>query len=312
MPPLPPSSFGRGRRSASSWSSVPFLRLGRSVFGRLGRRRRPRSSRRFGRSVVGRVGRFRAGWRSCCSPSSLAGDHDDRDHQADDHRDQAGDQQPHVAVRALAVGVAVVGPIIRVGSSCIELRLRSEDRVEDRVGVLDLEAVSQPRRDLLPAAAGDGHLGRQQAGPGGAPRAAGVKRGDGGWRLLDRRDRARVGGARRLAARAGASRGPRRVRRSSSSSEASSVGRRRCLGLGDQRVGQLGQLGEPLGDDPVGLGLGLGELPRACFSASSITCSAARSAASTIAASRSACVVAGSRGSAARCFLTLIALLQKP
>ena len=66
-----------------------------------------------------------------------------------------------------AVGAAVVGcPIRRVGSSCISLVLRSEYRVEDRVGVLDLEAVSQPRLDLLAAAAGDRHLGGQQAGAG--------------------------------------------------------------------------------------------------------------------------------------------------
>ena len=44
--------------------------------------------------------------------------------------------------------------------------LRSEYRVEDLAGVLDLEAVSQPRLDFLPAAARDRHLGREQAGRG--------------------------------------------------------------------------------------------------------------------------------------------------
>ena len=73
-----------------------------------------------------------------------------------------------------AVGAAVLGLAHQSGSGprASPLLLRSEYRVEDRVGVLDLEAVSQPRLDLLPAAAGDRHLGRQQARPGGAAVAA--------------------------------------------------------------------------------------------------------------------------------------------
>src|SRR5262249_10574676 len=59
--------------------------------------------------------------------------------------------------------------MILVGSSCIcregrVLGVWAEDRVEDRVGVVDLETGSQPRRDLLPARPRDRHLGRQQAG----------------------------------------------------------------------------------------------------------------------------------------------------
>src|SRR5690349_12191354 len=61
------------------------------------------------------------------------------------------------------------GPIRRVGSSCIGSGLRSQDRVEDRVGVLDLETVSKPLGDLLPAAAGNRQLGGEQ------PRAGGVR-----------------------------------------------------------------------------------------------------------------------------------------
>ena len=44
--------------------------------------------------------------------------------QADDHRDQAGDQQAHVAVRLVAVAVPRSSsgwPIMRVGSSCMRL-----------------------------------------------------------------------------------------------------------------------------------------------------------------------------------------------
>ena len=37
-----------------------------------------------------------------------AGDHDDRDHEADDHRDQPGDQKPHVSVRPATATVAAV------------------------------------------------------------------------------------------------------------------------------------------------------------------------------------------------------------
>ena len=44
------------------------------------------------------------------------------------------------------------------------------------LGVLDLEAVSQPHLDLLPAAAGDRHLGGQQAGRGRARRRVAARR----------------------------------------------------------------------------------------------------------------------------------------
>src|SRR3954454_25050378 len=42
-------------------------------------------------------------------------------------------------------------PIIRVGSSCMALFLRSEYRVEDLAGVLDLKSVAQAHLDLRPA-----------------------------------------------------------------------------------------------------------------------------------------------------------------
>ena len=48
----------------------------------------------------------------------VAGDHDDRDDQADDHRDQAGDEQAHVAVRAARRPARGLRAHHRVGSSC--------------------------------------------------------------------------------------------------------------------------------------------------------------------------------------------------
>src|SRR6478672_1056798 len=65
-------------------------------------------------------------------------------------------------------------PIIRVGSSCISLLLGSEYRVEDPARVLDVEAVSQPHLDFLPAGARDRHLRRQQAGRGRAGMLSGL------------------------------------------------------------------------------------------------------------------------------------------
>src|SRR5262249_30540763 len=65
--------------------------------------------------------------------------------------------------------------MIRVGSSCIGSAFGAEDRVEDRLGVLALESVSQPRRDLLPARAGYRHLGCQQACPGRRAAAASLE-----------------------------------------------------------------------------------------------------------------------------------------
>src|SRR6476620_3350446 len=86
------------------------------------------------------------------------------------------------------------GPIRRVGSSCIGSGLRSQDRVEDRVGVLDLETVSKPLGDLLPAAAGNRQLGREQSRSRGV-RAPGVRIRRGGQGRLGRRFvRRRFGG----------------------------------------------------------------------------------------------------------------------
>ena len=164
MPPLPPSSAGVGRSCR-----------GRRLRGRRFGRRRSRSCSVVSvvsvvGSVVSVVGarRLRCDRRRRVAAAVVAaGDHDDRDHEADDHGDQAGDEQAHVAVRRCSPGSSG-RPIIRVGSSCIRLFLRSENRVEDLACVLDLESVAQPHLDLLAAAAGDRHLRGQQARRGGA------------------------------------------------------------------------------------------------------------------------------------------------
>src|SRR6476646_4908505 len=139
------------------------------------------------------------------------------------------------------------GPISRVGSSCICLSLRSQDRVEDRVGVLDLETVSEALCDLLPAAAGNRHLGREQARSR-SIRAPGVRLGLGidGPRRRHRRLLARRPERRLLAAELR----PRRLQ-----------GCLQALGLPPQRdrlseqgVEQLGDLLHP----PLGLSVGFG------------------------------------------------------
>src|SRR4051812_28439155 len=58
--------------------------------------------------------------------------------------------------------------IIRVGSSCIGLLLRSEYRVEYLAGIGEVEATAQALRDLLATASRDRHLGGEQPGAGGA------------------------------------------------------------------------------------------------------------------------------------------------
>ena len=143
----------------------------------VGRRFRGLRRGRLGRRRLGRFGSVESVVvseeiaRARVAAAVVAGDHDHRDHEADDHRDQAGDEQPHVARgdgdRGLRAGPSSAsGPRASPYSSGPSIASRIS------LGVLDLEAVSQPHLDLLAAAARDRHLGGEQAGGGGAAAAA--------------------------------------------------------------------------------------------------------------------------------------------
>src|SRR4051794_8053741 len=76
--------------------------------------------------------------------------------------------RPAISSRALPCGRCSSSGwrIIRVGSSCIASLLGSEYRVEYLAGVGNVEAAAQALGDLLATAAGDRHLGGEQAGAG--------------------------------------------------------------------------------------------------------------------------------------------------
>ncbi len=231
-----------------------------------------------------------------------AGDHDHRDQQADDHRDQAGDQQPHVAVRAASTGAVASGPrssgpIRRVGSSCIVFLTppvrgsrrgsRRCPRSRNRFAVAARSPPGCCRR--RPSASPAGGLRRRLGAwppsgsgraPACAPRWSTAPQARGSLRSSHRLG---LGGRHRPAAAP-----------STRAFAASSVACR-LLGLlaqgqslPEQRVDQLGKIGgaaaRRAGRPRRGPAPGS---CRACASASSITLSAARSAASTIASSRS-------------------------
>ena len=163
--------------------------------------------------------------------------------------------------------VPVVGLAASSGSGPRASVYSSGPSIASRIslGVLDLEAAAQPRLDLLPAAAGDRHLGGEQArarrsrerrGPRAAP-ARGSRAGSTGLRCGLAALRPKRAGRARRRARAGARR----------------------------RSGRRGRRPRS-------------RWRRACSSASSITFEAACSAASTIAARRSAVLLVS--GAAAR------------
>ena len=154
MPPLPLLLLLSAASVRSAWSSVPWSSVG-SV-GSVGRRRR-RSS--VGSVVVvvvdrcsvvsGRV-RIPSWWRSSCRRCRCRRS---RPPRSPGRRSPRSDRRRAGACcrAAVPVGVAVVGCLImRVGILVHALLLRSEYRVEDRVGVVDLEAVSQPWRRSPP------------------------------------------------------------------------------------------------------------------------------------------------------------------
>ena len=236
------SSVGRRGRSSSFPSSSASVGLG----GRLGRR----LGRRLGAVRVG-IGGDRRGR---AAAAVVAGDHDDRDHQADDHRDQAGDEQAHVAVRVGCSRRRRAGPSSGSGPSCIASA--PPVRVSRR-GSRCVSSISKPLRSalsissrLLPDTAiwvASRRAPARAASAGPAAAAVGARR---------RRPRPASGGRSR-----------RRLRSGGSSSSASA--RRRSATIRSARA------------------LRLLELRCACSSASSITFAAARSAASTIAARRS-------------------------
>ena len=109
MPPLPPSSGGTvGFFGASVVGSVVVVSVD-SVVGLFRRRRRLRRLGAFG----GLRGRGRKRFGAGCGRAAVAvaaGDHHDGDDQTDDDRDQAGDEQAQVAVRAVTVGRGLRAP----------------------------------------------------------------------------------------------------------------------------------------------------------------------------------------------------------
>ena len=119
----------------------------------------------FGGAGRGRD-RFRAWRRSSCRCRRCPRSRSPPD-QADDHRDQAGDQQAHVAVRLTPSGPRSSGwPIRRVGSCASSTPPVRVSRPGSRRCPRSRTRFAASL-DLLAAAAGDRHLGRQQARPGG-------------------------------------------------------------------------------------------------------------------------------------------------
>ena len=267
MPPLPPSSSGGGSVSGSS-SAASVVFFGRRFFfglpsssarssswlGAFGRRRRRLGGRGFD-AGGGRARRCRRCRRS--RPPRSAGRRSPR----------SGRRRAGACCRAgcVAVGAAVVGRPSGASGPRASASSSSGPRIASRIA--SVSSISKPFRsrclDLLSAAAGDRHLGRQQAGAGGV----------GAWRPARRALRRLLGGrvGAATALRRGASAG------SSAGLALGSTPRRRrsALGLVQRRLQllrprsrsatawassesvRLGDLGEPLGDEPVGLGLGL-------------------------------------------------------
>src|SRR6185312_9716406 len=124
----------RGRRRFRGFGR---RRLGRGRF-----RRRGRRLGAFGRAWKRGHGFGTGGGRAVAVVA--VGDHDHREHEADDHGDQAGDDEAHVAVRLVAVRAAVVGLAHQAGRILVHRLYSSGPSIASRIEAVS--SISKPFR----------------------------------------------------------------------------------------------------------------------------------------------------------------------
>ena len=255
MPPMPPlaSSYGGGGSSSFGRSSFPsswsFRRFGRSSARSSSARSSVVSTPSSRWSVVdSEAGGGRA------AAAVVAGDHDHRDHEADDHRDQAGDHQPHVAVGRWS-GSGPSGPSsasgprasptppVRVSRRGSRWCPRSQSR---------FAAASRSPRGCCPRPPSGSRAGGRRRGEPPLAGAAGAARVGSTGATAQVRAGAR-GRRRPLGAGDGsAASSPARARRFASSSAATSRSDWRRIAAAWRSSEPVGLLAQALGDDPVG------------------------------------------------------------